>query len=600
MLKKALAITITVLIVLTALPSIAFAESSGDYEYSVNDSKVTITGYKGSDGDITVPAKIGDLPVTGIANGVFSGNNAISSVVFPNSLAAIGENVFSACENLNKATLPESIREIGQGSFLSCPKLTIYGYTGSFAENYSIKNKIPFETLTMHTVTFDSKGGSKVAKAKVQHGKAVKAPASPNRTGYTFGGWYREASCKNAWNFSEPVMKDMTLYAKWKYGESGSAYKAEASTKTVYSGNSVKFTLTTPKTISKIKLYVDGRYNKVSAKVKTSGASKLWTVSLKFNKIGNRKVQFNAYSSNETFKKTFPSTPLKITVKHAPPVTKKAIVLDFDKVVLLGTPPAYIGVKQTSCGFYLGTSKENLSTKVPSRKIVRGNMSYLVTGLKPETTYYYKAYTKTSKGVLYGAVLSFKTPEKKEWKAEDAIFKDTADRYRFLFGSTRKFYTRKNPPFGFVDGDEAAKHKAKITVPVWKLADGNKIKSKKTLYVNYKLANNVKAIFEEIYALEIKFPIIELSGYEYRRASGGGLPYTDILSHHSFGAAIDINKDYNDLYIGKDRRNKKSPYYIPKSVIDIFAKYGWAWGGNFKECKDTMHFQYLGLDLLGK
>ena len=33
--------------------------------------------------------------------------------------------------------------------------------------------------------------------------------------GYSFGGWYTEAACQNAFDFETAITKDMTLYAKW-------------------------------------------------------------------------------------------------------------------------------------------------------------------------------------------------------------------------------------------------------------------------------------------------------------------------------------------------------------------------------------------------
>jgi serine-type D-Ala-D-Ala carboxypeptidase (penicillin-binding protein 5/6) len=143
-------------------------------------------------------------------------------------------------------------------------------------------------------------------------------------------------------------------------------------------------------------------------------------------------------------------------------------------------------------------------------------------------------------------------------------------------------------------------HMVTFDVPVWKLKSGKKVSSTMSLTVNYKLENNVKAIFQEIFELDIQFPVMALKGYWYRRASGPGVTGSNMMSHHSFGSAIDINKPYNLFYTQRDKRNKKSPYYTPQQVIDIFAKYGWDWGGNFKEGFDTMHFQYLGLDLIGK
>ena len=66
------------------------------------------------------------------------------------------------------------------------------------------------------TVAFNSNGGSAcdtkfVATAE---GKLVK-PADPTRDGYTFGGWYTDEACTQAYDFSTPVTADLTLYAKW-------------------------------------------------------------------------------------------------------------------------------------------------------------------------------------------------------------------------------------------------------------------------------------------------------------------------------------------------------------------------------------------------
>jgi len=44
----------------------------------------------------------------------------------------------------------------------------------------------------------------------------VTEPTAPTKTGYTFGGWYKESGCTNAWDFgSDTVTADVTLYAKW-------------------------------------------------------------------------------------------------------------------------------------------------------------------------------------------------------------------------------------------------------------------------------------------------------------------------------------------------------------------------------------------------
>jgi uncharacterized repeat protein (TIGR02543 family) len=68
-----------------------------------------------------------------------------------------------------------------------------------------------------YTVTFSSEGGSTVSPiANVDSGTVVAAPTAPTRTGYTFDGWYKEASYSTEWKFaSDKVTANITPYAKW-------------------------------------------------------------------------------------------------------------------------------------------------------------------------------------------------------------------------------------------------------------------------------------------------------------------------------------------------------------------------------------------------
>ena len=66
-----------------------------------------------------------------------------------------------------------------------------------------------------HRVKFDAQGGSATVDQTPASGSTVAKPADPTREGYTFGGWYTDAACTKAYNFSAAVTADMTLYAKW-------------------------------------------------------------------------------------------------------------------------------------------------------------------------------------------------------------------------------------------------------------------------------------------------------------------------------------------------------------------------------------------------
>ena len=68
------------------------------------------------------------------------------------------------------------------------------------------------------TVHFDLQGhGIAISDLEnVAAGSKISAPSAPSATGYTFGGWYKEPACTNAWTFASDVVNEtMTLYAKW-------------------------------------------------------------------------------------------------------------------------------------------------------------------------------------------------------------------------------------------------------------------------------------------------------------------------------------------------------------------------------------------------
>lgn len=70
--------------------------------------------------------------------------------------------------------------------------------------------------VRLHTVTFDSRGGSAVAPKTTEYDAAVPAPAAPSRTGYTFTGWYTDAAATaELFDFDTKISVDLTLYAGW-------------------------------------------------------------------------------------------------------------------------------------------------------------------------------------------------------------------------------------------------------------------------------------------------------------------------------------------------------------------------------------------------
>lgn len=66
------------------------------------------------------------------------------------------------------------------------------------------------------TVTFDPNyEGAEVIVESVNVGSTVSTPATPEREGYIFNGWYTDAEATEAFDFTTAVSEEITLYAGW-------------------------------------------------------------------------------------------------------------------------------------------------------------------------------------------------------------------------------------------------------------------------------------------------------------------------------------------------------------------------------------------------
>lgn len=103
-------------------PLAVTAQQFGDFTYTSDGATITITGYTGPGGAVTIPDTIQGLPVVSIGDRAFY-NSTLSSVTFPGSLNRIGEWTFSACNFLVEVTIPDGVTSIGEGAFSGCINL---------------------------------------------------------------------------------------------------------------------------------------------------------------------------------------------------------------------------------------------------------------------------------------------------------------------------------------------------------------------------------------------------------------------------------------------------------------------------------------------
>lgn len=98
------------------------------YKVNENDT-ITITGYSGPGGNITIPSTIEDKRVSTIAYSAFSNNLSITGVTVEEGLGAIEHNAFYGCKNLVELSLPESITRIEYSAFSNCSLKNTDGFS---------------------------------------------------------------------------------------------------------------------------------------------------------------------------------------------------------------------------------------------------------------------------------------------------------------------------------------------------------------------------------------------------------------------------------------------------------------------------------------
>jgi hypothetical protein len=125
------------------LPAVAQAQ----FTFTTTNGAITITGYTGPGGNVTIPSTINGCPVRTIGVNAFNDLANLTGVIIPdsvitvsdfafdycvnlgnlsigNSVTSIGDSAFDACYNLTSVTIPNSVTNIGNDAFYSCSGLT--------------------------------------------------------------------------------------------------------------------------------------------------------------------------------------------------------------------------------------------------------------------------------------------------------------------------------------------------------------------------------------------------------------------------------------------------------------------------------------------
>ena len=112
---------------LLTLPAVVQAQ----FLHTTNNGTITITGYTGPGGAVTIPDTINGLPVTGIGSQAFYRRTSLASITIPSGVTSIGDYAFGGCTSLKRITIPGSGTLIGDRAFSYCTSLNGVYFEGN-------------------------------------------------------------------------------------------------------------------------------------------------------------------------------------------------------------------------------------------------------------------------------------------------------------------------------------------------------------------------------------------------------------------------------------------------------------------------------------
>jgi len=125
-LRSASARRLLMFLLLAALPVVAQAQ----FTYITNNGTITITGYTGPGGAVTIPGTINGLPVKRIGDYAFAAVG-LTSVAIPNSVISIGDLAFGFCTNLTALYFAGNAPNVEQEDVFPYAFPTIYYLPGT-------------------------------------------------------------------------------------------------------------------------------------------------------------------------------------------------------------------------------------------------------------------------------------------------------------------------------------------------------------------------------------------------------------------------------------------------------------------------------------
>jgi len=93
------------------------------FKFITNNGAITITGYAGEGGAVTIPSTLDGYPVMGIAEDAFYECSSVTSLTVSDSVTCIGDDAFMDCSGLTNVVIGSGVASIGNDTFGNCMEL---------------------------------------------------------------------------------------------------------------------------------------------------------------------------------------------------------------------------------------------------------------------------------------------------------------------------------------------------------------------------------------------------------------------------------------------------------------------------------------------
>lgn len=386
----------------SAIGTYAFSGCSNIEEINIPSGITTIEAYTFS-GNSKLAAVSIPSTVTIIKEFAFSDCSAISEIVVPSSVTEIERGAFSNCSRLTTVTIPDNVETIGTSIFAYIKdNVTVKCYIDTTAYNYAVDNEIKYELMMWGVLEKPS-----FSKADVPGGASISISVPKGTIYYTTNGTTPTTSSTV---YTEPftVKKNMTIKAfavceGWTDSEVAefetgiekvsAPYASSASGTRVVKGTKIELYCETDG--AEIWCTTDGNVptesDIYSEPIEINEDTIIYAIATKDGMINSNLTVFNYQIS------TAEDTPV-VTTLDATNITetsaKVSAEVDDNNGVLYDVQFIYY---------------EKNNSKVKYTAQANADNSAVLTGLSPDTEYWYQVRAINEKGWSYGYIKSFKT-----------------------------------------------------------------------------------------------------------------------------------------------------------------------------------------------